>query len=72
MIVDCFPKIIKFTLIAVATLLLSALWFRWADAASATHADCVAYWTARTATWDNPPAVCQINNDDVYCGNIGA
>lgn len=64
-------KAIKFIIIAVATVLLSALWFRWAGAAPATHADCVAYWTARTATWDNPPSPGQINNDNAYCGNIG-
>jgi len=63
-------KAIKFIIIAVATILLSALWFRWADATPATHADCVAYWTQRTATWDTAPSLSQINNDDLYCGNI--
>lgn len=63
-------QIIKFTIIAMATVLLSTLWFRWADAAPATHADCVAYWTHRTATWDNAPSLGQIHNDDLYCGNV--
>lgn len=63
-------KTIKFFLLAVATLMLCTLWFRWADAAPATHADCVAYWTERTTTWDNPPPAGQIHNDDLYCGNV--
>ncbi len=63
-------KIIKYTILAVATLVLCMLWFRWADAAPATHADCVAYWTERTATWDNTPCLGQIHNDSAFCGEV--
>lgn len=35
-----------------------------------THDECVAYWTNRTASWDNVPSIAAINNDAVFCGDV--
>lgn len=65
-----YESLLKACLLVFATILLCTVWFRWADAATATHADCVAYWTRRTASWVNAPSRAQIYNNDLYCGNV--
>lgn len=35
-----------------------------------THEECVAYWTTRTASWNNAPSMDTIHNSASYCGDI--
>lgn len=35
-----------------------------------TKESCVAYWTTRVSTWDNPPSIDTIENDVYYCGGL--
>ncbi len=62
----------KYLIIAIITIIACAFWFRAVDARAtpATHAECVAYWTTRTASWTNQPTINKIHNDPTFCGGI--
>ena len=62
----------KYLIIAIITIVACAFWFRAADARAtlATHAECVAYWVGRTASWENAPTINKIHNDPAFCGGI--
>lgn len=58
----------KYLIIAIITIVACGFWFRAADAS--THDDCVAYWTQRTASWNNAPSAQDISNNPVFCGDV--
>ena len=62
----------KYLIIAIITIIACGFWFRAVDARAtpATHAECVAYWTARTASWTDQPTITEIHNDPTFCGGI--
>lgn len=60
--------ITKVLIIAICSVALSIVWFRTADAS--THDDCVAYWSQRTASWNNAPSAQDISNNPVFCGDV--
>ena len=62
----------KCIIIAIITIIACVFWFRAVDARTTptTHAECVAYWTHRTASWENAPAISKIHNAHTFCGGI--
>lgn len=63
---------VKYTIIYITSILALAVCLFACDkpTEAPTRADCIAYWTRRTSTWDNPPSPDTIATDPVYCGNI--